>query len=144
MIRARTGSAQYSVSQPKIGAVEFCHKEIGNGKRQWSLVIGGQILVLPFTSFYNMDNHFLRKMVDVSNSPRFTPFRSSLKSLSRFPCLITVVDSEGSFRSTLNDLCHQNSLSCKGKSREPRQPLVAEIHPKKTLIMCSLCVRSPC
>ena len=36
MIRARTGSAQYSVSQPN-GAVEFCHEEIGNGK---AMVIG--------------------------------------------------------------------------------------------------------
>ena len=38
MIRARTGSAQYSVSQPKM--------------EQWSSV--------TFTSFYNMSNHFVR------------------------------------------------------------------------------------
>ena len=81
MICARTGFAQYSVSQPKMEQRSSVTKKSGMG-RQWSLVIGGQILVLPFTSVYNMGNHFMRKMVDVSNSPRFTLVRSSLKSLS--------------------------------------------------------------
>ena len=57
MIRARTGSAQYSVSQQKMERWSSVTKTSGMG-RQWSLVIGGQILVLPFTSFLQYGQSF--------------------------------------------------------------------------------------